>query len=46
LGVELIDSRIEDPFGRDPEDLDLDGYCRTIAKSVTMVMPGQSAAPH
>jgi putative membrane protein len=39
LGVELIDTRIEQPFGRDPEDLDLDRYCQTIAESVTMVLP-------
>ena len=38
LGVELIDSRIEEPFGHDAEDLDLDAYCRTIAESVSMVI--------
>lgn len=34
FGVELIDSSVEEPFGRDPEDLDLDRYCRTIREGV------------
>lgn len=34
LGVELIDSVVEEPFGRERDDLDLDSYCRTIRDSV------------
>ena len=34
LGVELIDSVVEEPFGRERDDLDLDQYCRTIRDGV------------
>jgi len=34
LGLELIDSAVEEPFGREREDLDLGRYCRTIRESV------------
>ncbi|HEX7377715.1 MAG TPA: bestrophin family ion channel [Pirellulales bacterium] len=34
LGVELIDSVVEEPFGRERDDLDLDRYCRTIRENV------------
>jgi len=34
FGLELIDSTIEEPFGRDRDDLDLDRYCRTIREGV------------
>lgn len=34
LGVELIDSVVEEPFGRERDDLDLDHYCRTIREGV------------
>jgi putative membrane protein len=34
LGVELIDTVVEEPFGREPDDLDLDTYCRTIQDGV------------
>jgi ion channel-forming bestrophin family protein len=34
FGVELIDSILEEPFGRDRDDLDLDRYCRTIREGV------------
>jgi putative membrane protein len=39
LGVELIDSVVEEPFGREPDDLDLDRYCRTIREGVQMHLP-------
>jgi putative membrane protein len=39
LGVELIDSVVEEPFGRERDDLDLDRYCRTIRDSVRMSLP-------
>jgi len=34
FGVELIDSIVEEPFGRERDDLDLDRYCRTIREGV------------
>ena len=34
FGVELIDSIIEEPFGRHRDDLDLDRYCRSIREGV------------
>jgi putative membrane protein len=44
LGVELIDSVVEEPFGREPEDLDLDRYCRTIRDGVAAYLPVDSQA--
>jgi ion channel-forming bestrophin family protein len=38
LGVELIDSHIEDPFGHDEDDLDLERYSETIGKNVHYVL--------
>jgi putative membrane protein len=34
FGVELIDSIVEEPFGCDRNDLDLDRYCQTIRNDV------------
>jgi putative membrane protein len=39
LGVELIDSVVEEPFGRERDDLDLDTYCRTIRDGVAASLP-------
>jgi putative membrane protein len=39
FGVEVIDSIVEEPFGRERDDLDLDRYCRTIRESVEASMP-------
>jgi putative membrane protein len=39
LGVELIDSVVEEPFGRERDDLDLDRYCRTIRDGVGASLP-------
>jgi putative membrane protein len=39
LGVELIDSVVEEPFGRERDDLDLDRYCRTIRDGVLASLP-------
>jgi putative membrane protein len=36
LGVELIDSVVEEPFGSEPDDLDLDRYCQTIRDGVQL----------
>ena len=34
LGAELIDSVVEEPFGRERDDLDLDQYCWTIRDGI------------
>jgi putative membrane protein len=39
FGLELIDSVVEEPFGRQRDDLDLDHYCRTIRESVEACLP-------
>ena len=39
FGVEVIDSIVEEPFGRERDDLDLDRYCRTIRESVEAILP-------
>lgn len=39
LGVELIDTVVEEPFGRERDDLDLDRYCRTIRDGVYANLP-------
>jgi ion channel-forming bestrophin family protein len=39
FGVELIDSVVEEPFGRDRDDLDLDCYCRTIREGIEACLP-------
>lgn len=39
FGVELIDAIVEEPFGEDRNDLDLDSYCRTIRMSVEESLP-------
>jgi Bestrophin, RFP-TM, chloride channel len=38
FGVKLIGSVVEEPFGRERDDLDLDRYCRTICESVEAVL--------
>jgi putative membrane protein len=39
FGLELIDTVVEEPFGRERDDLDLDRYCQTIRASVEAVLP-------
>ena len=34
FGVEVPAFRMEDPFGNDPDDLDLEGICEGIRNSV------------
>ncbi|KAF2760905.1 UPF0187-domain-containing protein [Pseudovirgaria hyperparasitica] len=41
LGLAAIGREIENPFGSDANDLDLDGFCFTIAKDIEMM----TAAP-
>ena len=44
FGVELIDSVVEEPFGRERSDLDLDRYCQTIREGVEGVLGSTSEA--
>lgn len=37
LGLEIVAEHVEEPFGYDDDDLDLDGLCITIATSVNQV---------
>ena len=39
LGVEAVDSEIEEPFGTRMDDLKLERYCETIQKSVAAILP-------
>jgi putative membrane protein len=39
LGVEIIDTVVEEPFGHERDDLDLDRYCQTISESVRAALP-------
>jgi ion channel-forming bestrophin family protein len=39
LGVEMIDTAMEEPFGRERDDLDLDRYCQTIRDGVMASLP-------
>ncbi len=34
LGLEIVAEHVEEPFGLDEDDLDLEGLCKTIEKSV------------
>jgi putative membrane protein len=44
FGVDMIDTIVEEPFGRERDDLDLDGYCRTIREGVEGSLPSASKA--
>jgi len=41
LGVESIDSEVEEPFGIGVDDLKLERYCETIRKSVEDILEGK-----
>jgi putative membrane protein len=45
FGVELIDSVVEEPFGRERDDLDLDRYCQTIRDGVRDSLPSTFDLP-
>lgn len=34
LGMEIVAEHVEEPFGRDEDDLDLDSICQTISSSI------------
>lgn len=38
LGMEIVAEHVEEPFGYDDDDLDLDGLCHTIEASVTELL--------
>jgi ion channel-forming bestrophin family protein len=40
MGIELIAEEVEEPFGRNEEDLLLDDICKNIATSVTEILRG------
>ena len=33
IGMEVVAEHVEEPFGLDEDDLDLEGLCKTIATS-------------
>ncbi len=37
LGLETVAEHVEEPFGYDEDDLDLDGLCKTIEVTVQEV---------
>ena len=37
IGLETVAEHVEEPFGYDEDDLDLDGICRAIESSVNEV---------
>ncbi len=37
LGLEVVAEHVEEPFGYDDDDLDLEGMCRTIDHSVNEI---------
>ena len=48
LGLEIVAEHVEEPFGLDEDDLDLDGLCDTIARTVGEIMdikPGMTEPP-
>jgi putative membrane protein len=45
LGVELVDSAVEEPFGTGQDDLDLDRYCKTMEESVRSIFGPAGAGP-
>lgn len=38
IGMEVVAEHVEEPFGLDEDDLDLDGLCNTIERSVESVL--------
>jgi ion channel-forming bestrophin family protein len=45
LGIELTAEAVEDPFGREEDDLPLDAYCRTIETFVDAVLREPQPVP-
>jgi putative membrane protein len=40
IGLETVAEHVEEPFGYDEDDLDLDGLCETMDRSVQEIIPG------
>jgi putative membrane protein len=38
IGVEVLAEDVEEPFGTDDDDLDLDGICATIERSIREIV--------
>jgi putative membrane protein len=45
FGVELIDTILEEPFGRERDELDLDRFCRVIREGVEQCLPAATHRP-
>jgi len=45
IGIEFTAEDVEEPFGRDADDLALNTYCETIRKSVNQVLSASIATP-
>ncbi len=43
LGLETVSEHVEQPFGYDTDDLDLDGLCETIRVTVQEVFDRREA---
>jgi ion channel-forming bestrophin family protein len=41
IGLEIVDTAVEEPFGTELDDLPLDRYCRTIRESVNEIFAQQ-----
>jgi putative membrane protein len=37
IGMEIVAEHVEEPFGHDDDDLDLDGLCDTMERSVNAI---------
>jgi ion channel-forming bestrophin family protein len=44
-GIESIAEGIDEPFGPDADDLDLEAYCRAIETTLRQVVESHAAAP-
>ena len=40
IGLEIVAYSVESPFGHEADDLDLDGMCATLDRSVHEIMTG------
>jgi putative membrane protein len=43
IGMETVAEHVEDPFGLDEDDLDLEGMCSTIERSVHQILESQAS---
>jgi len=44
IGLEIVDTAVEEPFGMELDDLPLERYCQTIRESVTEIFSEPSSA--